>query len=100
MQAARALVLQHLRLRPPPSVAARGGGAGPAAVAQRWFVRGMSASADLEGGGSDGSPGSESAVRARVVDLVRKFDKIDTDKVASCLSALLLPLSFSLALSS
>ncbi|KAF8722054.1 hypothetical protein HU200_022685 [Digitaria exilis] len=81
MQAARALVLQHLRLRARPSVAACGAGAGPAAVAQRWFARGMSAPADLEGGSSDGSPGPESAVRARVVDLVRKFDKIDADKV-------------------
>ncbi|CAL4943121.1 unnamed protein product [Urochloa decumbens] len=78
MQAVRALVLQHLRLRTPPSVAARGGGAGPPAVAQCWFSRGMSAPAEQDG---DGSSGSESAVRARVVDLVKKFDKIDADKV-------------------
>ena len=38
----------------------------------------MSAPAD---GGGDGGSGSESAVRARVVELVRKFDKIDADKV-------------------
>ena len=67
MHAARALVLQHLRLRAPPSVAARGGGPGPAAVARCWFARGMSAPAD---GGGDGGSGSESAVRARVVELV------------------------------
>ena len=78
MHAARALVLQHLRLRAPPSVAARGGGPGPAAVARCWFARGMSAPA---GGRGDGGSGSESAVRARVVELVRKFDKIDADKV-------------------
>jgi len=78
MHAVRALVLQHLRLRAPPSVAARGGGPGPAAVARCWFARGMSAPADGRG---DGGSGSESAVRARVVELVRKFDKIDADKV-------------------
>ncbi|KAG2547597.1 hypothetical protein PVAP13_9KG112500 [Panicum virgatum] len=43
-----------------------------------WFARGMSAPA---GGGGDGGSGSESAVRARVVELVRRFDKIDADKV-------------------
>ena len=87
MQAARALVLQHLRLRAPSSVAARGGGPGPAAVARCWwFARGMSAPA---GGGGDGGSGSESAVRARVVELVRRFDKIDADKVGSCLCCLL-----------
>ena len=78
MHAARALVQQLLRLRAPPSVAARGGGPGPAAVARCWFARGMSAPADGRG---DGGSGSESAVRARVVELVRKFDKIDADKV-------------------
>jgi NADH dehydrogenase (ubiquinone) 1 alpha/beta subcomplex 1 len=82
MQAVRTLVLQHLRLRAPPSVAARGGGAGPPAVEQRWFAREMSAPADQDGGCSSGS---ETAVRARVVDLVKKFDKIDADKVSSCL---------------
>ncbi|RLN40070.1 acyl carrier protein 3, mitochondrial [Panicum miliaceum] len=78
MQAVRALVLQHLRLSAPLPIAARGGGSGPAAMAQCWFARGMSAPAD---GGGDGGSGSESAVRARVVELVRKFDKIDADKV-------------------
>jgi hypothetical protein len=32
-------------------------------------------------------PDSESAVRARVVDLVKKFDKIDAEKVGSWLSS-------------
>ncbi|CAN6304393.1 unnamed protein product, partial [Urochloa humidicola] len=81
MQAVRALVLQHLRLRALPSVAARGGGAGPPAVTQCWFARGISAPAEQNGANGDGSSGSESAVRARVVDLVKKFDKIDADKV-------------------
>ncbi|CAN6323360.1 unnamed protein product [Urochloa humidicola] len=84
MQAVRALVLRQLRLRAQPSVAARGDGSGPPAVAQCWFARGMSAPANQDGGGGgggDGSSGTESAVRARVVDLVRKFDKIDADKV-------------------
>ncbi|XP_022678926.1 uncharacterized protein LOC101778640 [Setaria italica] len=81
MQAVRTLVLRHLRLRAPPSVAARAGGAGPPAVSQRWLARGMSTPADQDGGCSSGS---ESAVRARVVDLVRKFDKIDADKSSLC----------------
>ena len=55
-------------------------------MARCWFARGMSAPAD---GGGDGGSGSESAVRARVVELVRKFDKIDADKVGSCLCCLL-----------
>ncbi|CAN6317680.1 unnamed protein product [Urochloa humidicola] len=81
MQAVRALVLQHLRLRALPSVAARGGGAGLPSVTQCWFARGMSAPAEQNGTDGDGSSGSESAVRARVVDLVKKFDRIDADKV-------------------
>jgi len=72
MQAARALVLQHLRLR-----ASRPGAGGGGAV---LVVR-----AGDERAGS----GSESAVRARVVELVRRFDKIDADKVGSCLCCLL-----------
>ena len=60
-------MLQHLRLRAPPAVAV-------------LVVR-----AGDERAGS----GSESAVRARVVELVRRFDKIDADKVGSCLCCLL-----------
>jgi hypothetical protein len=92
----RALALQHLRLRAPPSVAARVGGSGPAAVAQCWFARGMSAPAD---GGGDGGSGSDSAVRARVVELVRKFDKIDADKVGSCLCSASIFILFSVSVS-
>ncbi|KAL6599536.1 hypothetical protein ACP70R_045673 [Stipagrostis hirtigluma subsp. patula] len=69
MQAVRTLVLRHLRLG--CRVAVPGGGAGGRpALAQCGFARGMSAPV-----------GQESDVRARVVDLVKKFDKIDADKV-------------------
>jgi hypothetical protein len=44
------------------------------------FARGICAPAGQEGGGA-GDSYSESAVRARVVDLVKKFDKIDAEKV-------------------
>ncbi|GJN24127.1 hypothetical protein PR202_gb11849 [Eleusine coracana subsp. coracana] len=81
MQAVRTLVLQHLRLRAPPSAtAASRGGGGRDVMAQCGFARGMSAPAGQEGGDA-GVSDSESAVRARVVDLVKKFDKIDADKV-------------------
>ncbi|XP_062211749.1 acyl carrier protein 3, mitochondrial isoform X2 [Phragmites australis] len=76
MQAVRGLVLRHLRLgcrRAPPAIAARGDYGWP----NCGFARGMSAPADQDGGGGS----SEGAVRARVVDLVKKFDKIDADKV-------------------
>lgn len=69
-------MLQHLRLgcRRAPSVAARGGGGRPALGA---FAREMSTSASQDAG----CDSSESAVRARIVDLVKKFDKIDAGKV-------------------
>ncbi|XP_062211748.1 uncharacterized protein LOC133912835 isoform X1 [Phragmites australis] len=78
MQAVRGLVLRHLRLgcrRAPPAIAARGDYGWP----NCGFARGMSAPADQDGGGGS----SEGAVRARVVDLVKKFDKIDADKVST-----------------
>ncbi|GJM95829.1 hypothetical protein PR202_ga12607 [Eleusine coracana subsp. coracana] len=85
MQAVRTLVLQHLRLRAPPTAtAASRGGGGRDVMAQCGFARGMSAPAGQEGGDA-GDSYSESAVRARVVDLVKKFDKIDADKVVSSL---------------
>ncbi|KAF0921720.1 hypothetical protein E2562_016993 [Oryza meyeriana var. granulata] len=79
MQAVRNLVLRHLRLGCHRSAAARGGGGARPAV--YWFaphLREMSASAGQEGGTRDCS---EAAIRARVVELVKKFDKIDADKV-------------------
>jgi NADH dehydrogenase (ubiquinone) 1 alpha/beta subcomplex 1, acyl-carrier protein len=95
MQAARTLVLQHLRLRARPSVAAAThGGGGRAALAHCGFARGMNAPVSQEGGGGC-EPDSESAVRARVVDLVKKFDKIDSEKVGSWLSAALICLFIS-----
>ncbi|KAF0921719.1 hypothetical protein E2562_016993 [Oryza meyeriana var. granulata] len=78
MQAVRNLVLRHLRLGCHRSAAARGGGGARPAV--YWFaphLREMSASAGQEGGTRDCS---EAAIRARVVELVKKFDKIDADK--------------------
>ncbi|WVZ59771.1 hypothetical protein U9M48_009870 [Paspalum notatum var. saurae] len=81
MQTARSLVLQHLRLRlrAAPAIAVRGGGQGPAL---RGFARGMTAPAGQEGGGGSSSHSDpERDIRARVVGLVKKFDKIDADKV-------------------
>ncbi|XP_015689733.1 acyl carrier protein isoform X1 [Oryza brachyantha] len=65
MQAVRTLVLRHLHLgaRPPCY------GLGPR------LRREMSASAGQDGGPRAGSE-SEDAVRARVVELVKKFDKV------------------------
>nr|AAO38021.1 hypothetical protein [Oryza sativa Japonica Group] len=85
MQAVRTLVLRHLRLacrRAPPSAAACGG-ARPAVyrvVGVAPGHRGMAASAGQEGGPPRDF--SEGAVRARVVELVKKFDRIDADKLA------------------
>uniref|UniRef100_A0A0E0NXU9 Acyl carrier protein n=1 Tax=Oryza rufipogon TaxID=4529 RepID=A0A0E0NXU9_ORYRU len=84
MQAVRTLVLRHLRLacrRAPPSAAACGG-ARPAVYGVVGVApghRGMAASAGQEGGPPRDF--SEGAVRARVVELVKKFDRIDADKV-------------------
>ncbi|CAD6213554.1 unnamed protein product [Miscanthus lutarioriparius] len=77
MQTVRSVVLQHLRLRAAPAIAARGGSGRPALYG---FARGMSAPAgqeDSKGSSSD----SERDIRTRVVNLVKKFDKIDADKV-------------------
>ncbi|XP_066325714.1 acyl carrier protein 3, mitochondrial-like [Miscanthus floridulus] len=77
MQTVRSVVLQHLRLRVAPAIAARGGSGRPALYG---FARGMSAPAgqeDSKGSNSD----SERDIRTRVVNLVKKFDKIDADKV-------------------
>uniref|UniRef100_A0A0E0D3H7 Acyl carrier protein n=1 Tax=Oryza meridionalis TaxID=40149 RepID=A0A0E0D3H7_9ORYZ len=83
MQAVRTLVLRHLRLacRRAPPCAAACGGARPAVygVVVAPGHRGMAASAGQEGGPPRDF--SEGAVRARVVELVKKFDKIDADKV-------------------
>ncbi|KAL5210655.1 hypothetical protein ABZP36_006278 [Zizania latifolia] len=78
MQAVRSLVLQHLRLCAAPSAAPAACGA-RAMPAVYGFARGMTASANREGEPGDSSEGA--AVRARVVELVKKFDKIDADKV-------------------
>ncbi|XP_015689734.1 uncharacterized protein LOC107303730 isoform X2 [Oryza brachyantha] len=69
MQAVRTLVLRHLHLgaRPPCY------GLGPR------LRREMSASAGQDGGPRAGSE-SEDAVRARVVELVKKFDKGEGDE--------------------
>ncbi|XP_066336298.1 acyl carrier protein 3, mitochondrial-like isoform X1 [Miscanthus floridulus] len=75
MQTVRSVVLQHLRLRAAPAIAARGGSGRPALYG---FARGMSAPAgqeDSKGSNSD----SERDIRTRVVNLVKKFDKIDAD---------------------
>ncbi|XP_066336303.1 acyl carrier protein 3, mitochondrial-like isoform X2 [Miscanthus floridulus] len=77
MQTVRSVVLQHLRLRAAPAIAARGGSGRPALYG---FARGMSAPAgqeDSKGSNSD----SERDIRTRVVNLVKKFDKIDADNV-------------------
>uniref|UniRef100_A0A0E0KG12 Acyl carrier protein n=1 Tax=Oryza punctata TaxID=4537 RepID=A0A0E0KG12_ORYPU len=82
MQAVRTLVLRHVRLacrRAPPSAAACGGARPAVYGVAAPGHRGMTASA-----GQEGAPPrdfSEGAVRARVVELVKKFDKIDAGKV-------------------
>ncbi|KAL6893489.1 hypothetical protein ACP4OV_007587 [Aristida adscensionis] len=83
MHAVRALVLQHLRLgcrRAAPSSFAVPGGGGRPGLAQCGLARAVSTPAGQEGSGGDSSD-RESDVTARVVDLVKKFDKIDADKV-------------------
>lgn len=72
MQTVRSAVLQHLRLRAAAPIAARGGGGG--------FARRMSAPAGQEDS-SGSSSELERDIRTRVVNLVKKFDKIDADKV-------------------
>jgi NADH dehydrogenase (ubiquinone) 1 alpha/beta subcomplex 1, acyl-carrier protein len=80
MQTVRSAVLQHLRLRAAAPIAARGGGGG--------FARRMSAPAGQEDS-SGSSSELERDIRTRVVNLVKKFDKIDADKVGSCVLPLL-----------
>lgn len=85
MQTVRSVVLQHLRLRAAPAIAGRGGSGRPALYR---LARGMSAPAGQEDSKGSSSSDPERDVRTRVVNLVKKFDKIDADKVGSCLRSL------------
>jgi NADH dehydrogenase (ubiquinone) 1 alpha/beta subcomplex 1 len=94
MQTVRSVVLQHLRLRAAPAIAARGGSGRPALYG---FARGMSAPAGQEDSKGSSSSDPERDIRTRVVNLVKKFDKIDADKVGSCFCPLFSSFPFPLA---
>ncbi|CAD6205782.1 unnamed protein product [Miscanthus lutarioriparius] len=78
MQTVQSVVLQHLRLRVAPAIAARGGSGRPSLYG---FARGMSAPAGQEDSKGSSNSDPERDIRTRVVNLVKKFDKIDADKV-------------------
>lgn len=96
MQTVRSAVLQHLRLRAASAIAAARGGSGRPAM--YGFARGLSAPPAGQEDGRSGSSDTERDITTRVVNLVKKFDKIDADKVGCCLCSLFssspLPLPF------